>query len=131
MAEKLSTIRRCKIIRSVRRKVGRRVHAEKRLKERFGLEYIKIRNVIDNGGAKLMLTCRNGTQVYKLVYMEKEIYFTTFHEQIKTFLTKEMVESSYPEIFEPEKKKIKKKKRKKKKRKQPELIPASKLFGEE
>lgn len=58
MKERLSPQRRLRIMNAVRRNVGRRNHAEQRLRERFGVEYVKVKNVINNGGAKILLACR-------------------------------------------------------------------------
>lgn len=129
MGKRLSNLSRARIMNAHSRTVGRRNHAELRLVERFGVEYTKVKNIIDNGGAKLLLECRNGDRIHVMFYMGHEIYFSTYLGEIKTFLTREMVEESFPEIFNPPKKqKQKKKKSKKKKRPQPKLIPASELF---
>jgi hypothetical protein len=144
MAERLKFVDKMKVVNADSRKVGRRVHAEKRLVERFGLDYVKVKHVIENGGAKVVLDCEtNNKKVCLVSYMDCEIYFILFHGQISTFLTKEMVEKSYPEIFEPpkEKKKVKekrkltqrerqreKKKEKRKRKLRGRLIPASELF---
>jgi len=134
MAERINIIDKTKIITAHRRTVGRRIHSEIRLRERFDLEYTKVKNIIDNGGSKVLLECEtNGKEVRIVSYCGKDIYFIIFKDDILTFLTKEMVENSYPEIFEPpkeEKLKLpkKKKSKKKSKRKQQELIPASELF---
>jgi hypothetical protein len=128
MDNRLPIINRFRIVNSIRRKVSRRNHVEKRLKERFGLEYGKVKNVIDNGGSKVVLECKTGNKIHYLSYMGHEIYFISYRGEIKTFLTKEMVEKSFPEVFDlPEEKKSKRKK-KKKRNKQSKLIPASELF---
>ena len=125
MGRKLRQINKIKIINSYRRQVGRRIHAEARLKERFGLEYSRIKNAIDNGHFRILDNVR-GDKICYLKYLEHDIYFIIFRKQIKTFLTKEMLQSSHPHLFKP---KTKTKKRKKRKKSVGELIPASKLFG--
>jgi len=134
MVEKLPITNISRITNAHSRTVGRRNHAEKRLEERFGLDYIKVKNVIDNGGAKFLLKCTNNDEIYHLPYLKCDIYFIIRSGEIKTFLTKEMTEISFPEIFDPPKKEKTKERRDpkgKKKRKQPQLIPASELFKED
>jgi hypothetical protein len=131
--KRLKAINKIRIMNAHSRTVGRRVHAEARLKERFGLEYTKVKKAIDNNGFKVLFE-KKRTKICYISYCDQDIYFVTSGGEISTFLTKEMVESSHPEAFEPKKKKKKKNKDKQKKRKKlrgkqaGKLIPASELF---
>jgi hypothetical protein len=120
-----------KIINSVSRTIDRKIHAEKRLEERFGIEYIKISKIIKKNKYKILY--REGQKkVCNFDYLGQDIYFISMYGEIKTFLTKEMVAKSYPQIFNPPRKKKKKKKKKaqKSKKKVNVFIPASQLFGD-
>lgn len=85
-------------VNSYRRRVGRRNHSEERLKERFNLEYVKVKNIINNGGFEILL--REGqNRICRMFYRNVEIYFIMYQDEIKTFMTKNMIENSYPGIF--------------------------------
>jgi hypothetical protein len=124
--ERLRLIDKMRVMNAYCRKISRQIHAEKRLKERFDLDYSKVKKVLENSGFKILLDDGRDKVCY-LSYLDNNIYFVLFHNEIKTFLTEEMVKKTYPDVFNPPKK-AKKKKKKKQKRKRSKLIPASELF---
>jgi hypothetical protein len=147
--QKLDANGRVKIRQDIKRKIGRKIHAEKRLKERFGLEYESVSNIIRSGNYKVVLHQDYGQKICNFQYKEHDIFFALREDEVKTFLTKEMVDKKKGELEEDIKKrrrqkKIDRKRRSKEERKlnkmdnQPRikpkpnkvLIPASELFGD-
>jgi hypothetical protein len=101
MGRRTRVIDIAKSAKSYRRKIGRQIHAEKRLKERFGVDYNKVKNIIDNGGFKVILK-QGLDELCQLSYLDKDIYFIIYQrDQIKTFFTREMVDKNFPDAFNP------------------------------
>lgn len=93
-------LKKIKSISSYTRKIGRRNHAELRLRERFGLDFLKIKNIIRNNGFAVLFEKNNGgDKVCHISYMGKDIYFIAYKDEIKTFMKADMIAQYYPEIF--------------------------------